>query len=125
MSEILAKWMMIFIAITIIFTPLLAYTDSLHREAVDTVLHQATKEASLKGQFTTDIINGMKDSLEQDYNFDRSEIEIVATTSLTSRGGYLECTVTTPRGPIFILNIFNQGPSEIERKSKIMSEYTG
>ncbi|UAL49886.1 hypothetical protein K7887_22475 (plasmid) [Sutcliffiella horikoshii] len=125
MSEVLAKWMMIFIAITIIFTPLLAYTDSLHREAVDTVLHQSMKQASLKGQFTSNIVDEIKDTLEKDYNFDRSKIEIEATTTLTSRGGYLECTITVPRGPIFVLDIFNQGPKKIERTAKIMSEYAG
>lgn len=112
-----------FLSLTIIFTPLLAYLDSLHREVIDTTIHQSLKEASIKGYFTVDILDDIENTLVNDYNFDPSTIEITATQSLKQRGDYIEISLSVPRGPIFILNIFNQGPNKITRKGKIMSEY--
>lgn len=123
MSTVLAKWMTLFLSLTIMFTPLFVYLDSLHREVIDAVLHQSLKEASIKGYFTADIIEDIKDTLVTEYKFDESGIDIDATTSLKHRGEYIEITLSVPRGPIFILDVFNQGPDRIERTAKIMSEY--
>ncbi|MFP7442549.1 MULTISPECIES: hypothetical protein [Bacillus] len=124
MSTVLAKWMTLFIALTIMFTPFFVYLDSLHREVVALVLQQGLKEAAIEGYFTQEIVEGMKDTLEQDYKFDRNLIEITTPdSSPQTRGEYLEVEISVPRGPMFILNIFNQGPTEITRKAEIMSEY--
>jgi hypothetical protein len=123
MSTVLSKWMTLFLSLTIMFTPMLVYVDSLHREVVDTVLHQGLKEASIKGYFTTDIINDIKDTLVNDYNFQASTIEITATQTVKQRGDYIEISLSVPRGPIFLLDIFNQGSDKITRNAKIMSEY--
>lgn len=123
MSTVLSKWMTVFLSLTIMFTPLFVYLDSLHRAVVDTVLHQGLKEASIKGYFTPEIIANMKATLVNEYNFEESTIEITATTVLKQRGDYIEITLSVPRGPIFILNLFNQGPDKITRSQKIMSEY--
>jgi hypothetical protein len=123
MNTVLAKWMTLFISVTIMFTPLLAYLDALHREAVDTVLYEKLKEASIQGHFTTDMIDDMKETLQNDYNFDRSQITITADLSIKPRGQFIRCTIEVPRGPIYILNIFNQGDTKIKRTAQIMSEY--
>jgi hypothetical protein len=123
MSTVLAKWMTLFLSVTIIFTPLFMYLDSLHREVVDTVLHQGLKEASISGYFTDEIIEDMKDTLVNDYNFQESTIEITATQTLQQRGDYIDISLSVPRGPIFVINLFNQGPSKITRTAKIMSEF--
>lgn len=124
MSTVLAKWMTLFLSVTIVFTPLFVYIDSLHREVVDLVLHQGLKEASIQGYFSSEITNKMKDTLENDYKFERDEI--VITTSHTSpqdRGEYIEIQIQVPRGALYIINLFNQGPDHITRKAQIMSEY--
>lgn len=123
MSTVLSKWMTIFLALTIMFTPLFVYLDSLHRSVVDTVMQQGLKEASIKGHFTPEILADMRATLVNDYNFEDTTIEIYAQEALTQRGDYIWVEIVVPRGPIFILNLFNQGPDTISRQGKIMSEY--
>ena len=123
MSSVLSKWMTVYLVLTIVFTPLFVYLDSLHREVVDTVLHQSLKEASIAGHYTPEIIQDIKDTLVDDYKFNEDDISIIATTVQKQRGEYIDITLSVPRGPIFILNMFNQGPERIERTARIMSEH--
>ena len=124
MSSTLAKWMSLFIMVTIMFTPLLAYLDSLHREAVDQVVYQAMKEASIKGYVSPEIKTAIRDQLVTDYNFaDSSILTVEGTSAIVPRGGYVEVTVIVKRTPIFVINILNQGSSTYKRTFTIMSEY--
>lgn len=124
MSSTLAKWMSLFIMVTIMFTPLLAYLDSLHREAVDQVVYQAMKEASIKGYVSPEIKTAIRDQLVTDYNFaDNSILTVEGTSAIVPRGGYVEVTVIVKRTPIFVINILNQGSSTYKRTFTIMSEY--
>jgi len=123
MSKVLGEWMTLFIVINIMFAPILAYLDSLHREAVEVVLAEGAKKAAIVGHFSDDIIQEMEDMLVEHYNFDRSKIKIDATQTLTSRYDYLEASIEIPRGIIFLLDIFNQGPRTIKKNIRIMSEY--
>ncbi|KZE68043.1 hypothetical protein AWM68_17900 [Fictibacillus phosphorivorans] len=123
MSKVLGEWMTLFIVINLMFAPILAYIDSLHREAVEVVLTEGAKKASIKGQFTPDIVQDMKDTLVDSYNFDESKINIQATSALTPRNEYLEASIEVPRSFIFIMDIFNQGPSTFTKDTKILSEY--
>jgi hypothetical protein len=123
MSKTLAEWMTLFIVVNIMFAPILAYLDSLQREAAEVVLTEGAKKASIEGKFTPEIIQDMKDTLVKQYNFDESKITIVATQTLTPRNQYLEASIEIPRTFIFILDIFNQGPSTFKKKTKILSEY--
>lgn len=123
MAKALAEWMTIFIAVNIMFAPILAYIDSLNREAVEVVLAEGAKQASIEGSFTPSIVDDMKQTLVEDYNFNESKINITATQTLTPRNEYLEASIQVPRTFIFILDIFNQGPSTITKHTKILSEY--
>lgn len=124
MSTTLSKWMTLFIAITIMFSPLLAYLDGLHREAVDQTLYQAMKKASVKGTFDSETIEEIKTTLMDDYNFAESSIvEITGTLGTVPRGGFIEARVTVKRTPIFVIDIFNQGAENYSRDFTIMSEY--
>lgn len=125
MSSVLGKWMTIVIAITVMFTPLLAYLDSLHRNAVDTVLLEASKKAAIEGRYTQAIKEDMRKQLVENYNFERDAIEIDADSTLKQRNEYIEASITVPRGPIFILDLFNQGPDRIQRSVRVLSEYVG
>ncbi|WP_243856260.1 MULTISPECIES: hypothetical protein [Cytobacillus] len=123
LSKTLGEWMTLFIVINIMFAPILAYLDSLHREAVEVVLTEGAKKASIEGRFTPAIIDEMKDTLVDRYNFDESKIRVTATQSLTPRNQYIEASIEAPRSFIFILDIFNQGPSTFKKETKILSEY--
>lgn len=123
MSTALAKWMTFIITANIMFAPILAYIDSLHREAVEVVLQEGAKKAAIEGRFTDAIINEMKQDLVSHYNFDEDKITITATKTLRYRQEYLDARIEVPRGPIFLLNIFNQGPNTIEKETRVMSEY--
>lgn len=124
MSSVLAKWMTMFIAVTIMFTPILAYVDSLHREAVDQVVYQAMKAASIQGHVSTEIQADIRNKLVTDYNFsDSSILSIEGTSATVPRGGYVEVSVTVKRTPIFVINILNQGSPTYTRTFTIMSEY--
>ncbi|MDC3424311.1 hypothetical protein NC797_07285 [Aquibacillus sp. 3ASR75-11] len=123
MSSTLGKWMTIIIAANIMFAPILSYIDSLHREAVEVVLHEGAKKAAIEGRFTTAIINDMKQQLADNYNFDQDTITITATQTLTTRNNYIEASIEVPRGFIFVFDIFNQGPNTFTKKTKVLSEY--
>lgn len=47
MSEVIGKWLTVSIAIIIMFTPILGYLDSLHREAVEVTLTEGAKKPLL------------------------------------------------------------------------------
>lgn len=123
MSKTLGEWMALFIVINIMFAPILAYLDSLHREAVEVVLTEGSKKAAIEGRFTPEIVQDMKDTLVQRYNFDETKITVTATQSLTPRNQYIQASIEVPRSFIFILDIFNQGPSTFKKETKILSEY--
>lgn len=125
MSSTLGKWMTLIIMANIMFAPILAYIDSLHREAVEVVLQEGAKKAAIEGRFTNNIINEMEQELVDHYNFDKDKIVINATTSLTNRNEYIEASIEVPRGIIFVFNIFNPGPKTIKKNTKVMSEYIG
>lgn len=125
MSKALGQWMTLFLVINFLFTPILAYKDSLEREAVEVVLNEGAKKAAIEGRFTTEIITDMEQTLVNDYNFDPAAITITATTTITYRKDYLTASIEVPRGIIFVIDIFNQGPRVIKKDIKIMSEYVG
>jgi len=123
MSEVIGKWLTVSIAIIIMFTPILGYLDSLHREAVEVTLTEGAKKAAIEGRFTPAIIQEMKDDLVTHYNFTESDIVIHATTTQTSRNEYIQASIQVPRGILFVLDIFEQGPDHIEKHTRILSEY--
>lgn len=125
MSKVIGEWMVLIIAVNIMFSPILGYVDSLHREAVEVVLSEGARQAAVEGNFTDEIIQDMKDTLVENYNFDPNKIEITATQEPTPvpRGEYLTASIKIPRGIIFVLDIFNPGPNYYVKEIKIMSEY--
>lgn len=123
MSKTLAEWMTLFIAVNIMFAPILAYVDSLNREAVEVVLAEGAKKASIEGRFTPTIIQEMKNTLVDKYNFDPDKVTITGTQTLTPRNQYLEGSIEAPRSFIFVLDIFNPSPSKFKKDIKILSEY--
>ncbi|MCA1064435.1 hypothetical protein QTG56_22740 (plasmid) [Rossellomorea sp. AcN35-11] len=125
MSKALGQWMTLFIVINFLFAPILAYKVSLEKEAIEVVLNEGAKKAAIEGRFTTAIIDEMEQTLVNNYNFDPTKINITATTALTYRQDYLTASIEVPKSIIFILDIFNQGPTTIKKDIKIMSEYVG
>ncbi|WP_078557023.1 hypothetical protein [Bacillus alkalicellulosilyticus] len=123
MSSVLAKWMTLIIVVNIMFAPILAYVESLHREAVETVLHEGAKRAAIVGYFSEEIIEDMRQQLVEHYNFDENTIQFEGTQTLTYRHDYIQGALEVPRGIIFIIDIFNQGPDTIRKDIQIMSEY--
>ncbi|MDO6657430.1 hypothetical protein [Anaerobacillus sp. 1_MG-2023] len=125
MSTTLAKWMTLIIMANIMFAPILAYIDSLHREAIEVVLQEGAKKAAIEGRFTNELVDDMKQELVDNYNFEEDKIIINATQTLKTRNEYLEASIEVPRGIIFIFDIFNPGPDKIKKNTKVMSEYIG
>lgn len=123
MSSVLAKWMNLFLVATIMFTPILVYIDSLHRDVVDTVLQQGLNDASVKGYVDDQIKTNIVRTLVDDYNFYEPSIVVTGTAAPQDRGKPITLTIQVPRGPIFLLNIFNQGSDKIERTATVLSEY--
>jgi hypothetical protein len=123
MNTVLTKWMTLFISITIMFTPILMYFDSYNKSAVDQVLQQGLKEASIEGAFTEDIENKMIGKLTSTYNFDINSItDVSGTPGTVPRGGFITAEITVKRSPIFIINIFNNGSNTYTKNGTIMSE---
>ncbi|MGG1594794.1 hypothetical protein [Terribacillus saccharophilus] len=123
MAAVLQKWMTLALVLNFMFAPILAYVDSLHREAVEVVLHEGAKKAAIEGRFTEDIVKSMRSELVNNYNFDSDKIEINATQSLTYRNEYMDASIEVPRGPIFLFEIFIPGPKTIHKNTRVLSEY--
>lgn len=127
MSTTLGKWMTLIISITIMFTPILAYVDSMHREAIEITLLEGAKKVALEGYLTETIKDSMMEELATRYNFDRDEIvlEQVTPGALTphGRGTPITLRISVDRVPIFLFDIFNNGPTKTIKETTIMSEY--
>jgi hypothetical protein len=123
LSKAIGMWMTLFLVINFMFTPILSYKDSLEREAVEVVLNEGAKKAAIEGRFTPEIVNEMKQTLVDDYNFEKSAIAFSGTQSMTSRNQYISGSIEVPRGFIFIIDIFNQGPSKFKKEIKVLSEH--
>lgn len=123
MAAVLQKWMTIILVANFMFAPILAYIDSLHREAVEVVLHEGAKKAAIEGRFTDAIVNDMRSELVNNYNFDSEKVEINAAKSLTYRNEYIDASIEVPRGPIFLFEIFIPGPKSIQKNTRVLSEY--
>jgi hypothetical protein len=97
--------------------------------AVEIVLNQAIAKASSldNGRFTPEIIQEMKDTLSKKFFVPASSIVFVGTTTLTTRGEYIEGTLTVKATPLWIFaNIFgsvDNAPKTISRYATMMSEY--
>ena len=123
MSHVLAKWMLLFLQVIVIFTPVLMHFDAYNKAAVDHVLHQATKEASISGSFSDEIIAKIEDTLINDYNFAPGSIlEIKGTLGSVPRGGFIDADITIKRSPIFIVSVLNQGSQNYRASRTVMSE---
>ncbi|KAA6446916.1 hypothetical protein [Bacillus swezeyi] len=123
MATALAKWMTILLSINIMFAPLLSNVDGLQREAVEVVLTEGAKKASVEGRFTNEIINEMKSNLAEKYSFNKEDISISSTSGLKGRGEYIEASITVPRTRIFVIDMFVKEPAHFTKSTKIMSEY--
>lgn len=123
MSKALGMWMTLFLVINFMFTPILSYKESLEREAVEVVLNEGARKAAIEGRFTPEIIDEMKSTLVNDYNFKKSSITFKGKQSLTSRNQYITGSIEVPRGYIFVLDIFNQGPDKFKKDIKVLSEH--
>lgn len=132
LNTTLAKWMTAMIAAVIMFAPLLAYADSLNRSAVNSVLYEAAKEASIHGYFTPEILEDMEDVLANHYNFDLSKFQINVTETVVYRPNpetpltdddYIEAQITFPSIPVFLFLLPNNSGDHVE-KVRVLSEFT-
>jgi hypothetical protein len=123
MNTTLAKWMTAILTITFMTTPILMYIESMQREIVEVTLNEAAKKASVEGYFTYDILEGIRTTLTETYNFDPNNITIEATEDFQPRNDYIEATITVPRSPIFLFEgVFNSGPTTMTKRVRVMSE---
>ncbi len=114
------------IFIVYMFQPFLNEIYHLKNLAVQITLDRGIEKAAVDGRFTEAIINEMKMTLADQLHFSPAEIIFSGTTALTSRGGYLEGTLTIPAGQLWILpNVFGGGSElrELRTYAKQMSEY--
>ncbi|MCH4866678.1 hypothetical protein [Bacillus sp. 1006-3] len=127
MSEAVGKWLTVFFAMIIISTPIMFYIDDSHKEAVSIVLNEGAKRASIDGGYTQSTINDMKTQLENKYKIGRGNVSISADTGSKKfmRGEYITASITIPRSPIFLVDIFAKGKavSSYTKTIKVMSEY--
>lgn len=108
------------------FQGVLFYKDSLVRKAVDIAIYEASKEASVKGRFTEEIYDEVREMLVNAVHFNESDIEIQGTEHITTRGNYIEVTISVPRGRIYVFPGLignSETGNRIVRVKRIMSEY--
>lgn len=123
MQNFYSMYMVSLIIALILTTPLLYMVNSATEHTVNTVLTEATKSAADKGQFTTDIIENEIYQRLEERNIPRDKVAFTGTQALTSRGNYIEATITIPRTPIILFEVFGQSPDDITKSTRIMSEY--
>jgi hypothetical protein len=123
MQNFYSMYMVSLIIALILTTPLLYMVNSATEHTVTTVLNEATKSAANKGQFTADIIENEIYKRLEERNIPRDNVEFSGTESLTTRGDYIEATITIPRTPIILFSVFGQNPDDITKSTRLMSEY--
>lgn len=123
MSNYLSMFMVMLVIALILTTPMLYMVNSSTEHTVTTVLDEATKTAANNGQFTEEIIeNEIYKKLEEKH-IPRDKVNFSGTQSLTTRGNYIEASITVPRTPIILFSVFGQSPKDINKSSRLMSEY--
>ncbi|MED1461651.1 hypothetical protein [Bacillus safensis] len=123
MSKVITQFIALPIILVIIFIPVLSLKDFSDREAVEITLNEKAKEAAIKGEFSPDIKESILSSLEEKYHFNREHIKLITTSEKKGREEYLQASITIPRSPIFVLNIFGKEPTTYTYPVEIMSEY--
>ncbi len=123
MQNYYSMYLVSLIIALVISTPLLVMVNSATEQTVTTVLDEATKSAADKGQFTVEIIENEIYQRLEDRNIPRENVQFTGTESLTARGQYIEATITIPRTPIILFDVFGQNPNNITKSTRLMSEY--
>lgn len=123
MQNFYSMYMVSLIIALILTTPLLYMVNSATEQTVTTVLHEATKSAANKGKFTVDIIENEIYQRLEERNIPRDKVTFLGTESLTTRGNYIEATLTIPRTPIILFEVFGKNPDDITKTTRLMSEY--
>lgn len=123
MQNFYSMYMVSLIIALILTTPLLYMVNSATEHTVNTVLDEATKSAATEGQFTEEIIENEIYQRLEERHIPRDKVVFTGTPTLTSRGDYIEATISIPRTPIILFAVFGQNPSDITKSTRIMSEY--
>jgi|SRR5690625_111387 len=129
MAKIIGTWMILFMELVLMFTPIMFYIDGMHKEAAAVVLEEGAKKASIVGEVTPENIRDMKNEMASTYNYDRDDIKIRQTDGVgnqrVERGEYIGLEMEVPRDRILALDIFAPGAlnETFTQRVKIMSEY--
>jgi len=123
MSNYLAAYVSSLIIAMILSTPMLHSVNSAVEQTVVTVLDEATKSAANQGRFTSDIIENEIYQRLEERNIPREKVQFSGTQTLTTRGNYIEATITVPRTPVILFAMFGEQPEDITKSTRLMSEY--
>lgn len=128
MSKIIATWLVLFVEMVLMFTPIMFYIDGMHREAANTILNEGAKKAAIEGELTNQNKQEMINEMATTYNHDEDDIEITwvnGTGQKVTRGDFIELEMSVPRNVILALDVFAPGALNNEFKSRvrIMSEF--
>lgn len=128
-TRALSEVLTVYFLIIYLFQPPLHEIFNIRSNAVELVLNQGIAKASAldNGRFTPEIIQEMKDTLSNKFFVPASSIQFVGTTTITTRGEYIEGTLTVKASPLWIFqNMFgnaDNSPKTITRYATMMSEY--
>ena len=90
-------------------------------------MDKAIERSAVKGRFENAEIQEMKDTLVNVFHYAPNEVVINATQALTSRGNYIEGSISVPSGQLWVMpNLFSDNsndPQVIGAYAKQMSEY--
>jgi hypothetical protein len=130
MKDIIAMMMLLPIMLFFMLQPMLHDAEMARGIVLETVVQRATEKAALVGYYTPDILDELKQKLEE-VGYEENEIEIEATDVPVYRGGYVSLTVRVPNKYFFLLfSSLMYGDSEKDhmyhiRSATRMSEYVG
>lgn len=110
-----------------VFQPFYSELYSLRQQTAEIVLDTAIEKAAVKGRFENSEIQEMKDTMVNIFHYTSNEVVINATQALTSRGNYIEGSISVPSGQLWVMpNLFSDNsndPQFISAYAKQMSEY--
>jgi hypothetical protein len=125
MKPALFEWLLIPFILWGMFQGLLYFHANQVHLALNLATYEGSKKAALQGRYSQQIYDEMKQYLVDAFHYDPKKIDIKGTERLTTRGNYLNVSITVPSPRIAVLPMFDFGLSSknIVEEKQIMSEY--
>lgn len=127
MKQVISFLLILPFFVYFVYQPIFNHIAHLEQMYLEVVIDQGIEKAAVEGRFTNEIINEMKDALENNLHFAQDQIQFEGTQNLTPRGQYIWGRISLPDQQFSFLPFLfgNSTKLRFYGYAKQMSEYTG